>query len=142
MATLEADVTARVSAQRLVELTNVNSIGASTADAAVLSAAVTDVQADFRIYAGVVYDEDDPRHVSVGIDGVLLKLQFFQNNSREEYQRWIEERLTPLRNVTNNDRVTPRTKSTLQPAPEKAGIQRPHFDPNSSFENTTPNRPA
>jgi hypothetical protein len=62
--TLATVVTARVSAQRLVNLTNPDLPAPTTLDSTRLAAACADAAAEFEVYTGDVFDEADARHIS------------------------------------------------------------------------------
>lgn len=126
-------VTARLSAQRLIELTNPDVPGATAEDTVRLDLAATDTQADFETYAGVVYDDADARHVSVGVDGVIYRLTAAAGLVAPEIEkRWLD-RLAALRLVTGANRITPVTTSSLTASRESTagGAVRPDFDPDN-----------
>jgi len=131
-------VTSRYPASRLVQLTRQGSQSSTTVDTTVLGLAADDVEADFPIVCAVEYDNADPRHVAVAVEGVIAKLAIrteaagdFANALHDRYLK----RLAALAKVTGRDRVTPRTKSVLTPTPERDGTEtvrpdtdRPNFD--------------
>ena len=139
MATLEDDTTARYSTQRIAELTNPQDPEPTTADAAKLALAATDVKADFEIEAGVLYDEADSRHVVVGTQGVIIKLRLRtdQAGATEEadHTKWIG-RLKALARVTSRDRIAPRLKKQ-DPVRDK----EPVFE-DKRFNMLIPNSPS
>jgi len=122
----------RVSAQRLIHLTNPDVAGASTLDAGRLAAAVEDAEAEFEVRVGVAYDDTDARHVAAAVPGVvaLLNERAGTKGAGEMVERW-NSALDRLRRVTGSDRITPRTNSVLIPTPEDEGRStpaRPDFD--------------
>lgn len=127
-------VTARLSSQRLIELTNPDNAGASSVDTTRLGYAATDTMADFEIYAGVEYDDDDERHVAVGIDGVVFHLARNAGLVAPEIEQRWHQRLEALGKVTGRNRVTPVTSSNLQASRESTASSpvRPIFDPENT----------
>lgn len=132
---LATQVTNRTKTQHLVNLTNPNDRTATTVDTAYLDYAVTDVQADFEIEAEVEYDDTEPMHVSVGVQGVIAKLLMYAESGgaggtgEDAHTRWIS-RLRKLRSVTSRARVSPVTRSPLTPSDEQIDdeVVRPAFD--------------
>lgn len=127
---LSADVIARLSAQRLANLTNPDSQSSTTYDATRLGLAVTDAEADFEIYAGVVYDSANALHVPVGVRGVIAYLHVYNDNGAgASALKKFHEDLDALARVTSRDRILPTTNSPLQPTPEDLnGPAHPSFD--------------
>jgi hypothetical protein len=137
------EVKLRVADQRLVELTNPDDTGGGTILASRFDAAVADVEAAFRTYVQVTYDNSDGRHIELAVKGVLIKLEVYKNESgsdkREEaWKRQLEK----LRMITHNDRIKPKSSSKLTPADENpTGTEvRPFFDVNDGFTDTTPEK--
>jgi hypothetical protein len=128
---LADDFKNRFSSERQITLTNPDKPEATTVDAARLALAVTDVQADFEIYAGVVYSDSEPRHVSVGVEGVMLKLMARMAGVDPDSIRksWLD-RLESLAKVTGRNRIVPTTDSILTPSSEQIGTDeiRPDLD--------------
>lgn len=133
-------VTARIPATRLAQLTNPSERGSGqTTDTTTLGYAVDDVLADLRILAGLTYDDTDSRHVSVGVDGVVLKLQertgALYGPALETARAAWEKRVSALARVTSRNRITPTTNSPYTPTdPNPNGqtirppLDRSHFD--------------
>lgn len=151
--TLPSNVTARVRTQLLIELTNPNDRAATSIDTAQLDLASTDVEADFRTFAGTTYDDTDARHVSEAIVGVILKLQAYMGTTPKPFEdvtEWQERLHDRLRMVTGNNRIRPKSTSELTPVPEAPGGVKvtPWFDPDSAFtdlipdQNVTPGDPS
>jgi hypothetical protein len=69
------EVTDRIGAQRLVELTNPQLPSATTIDTTRLARAVTDTVGEFQRQTGETYDANDAFHVSICVDGVICLLQ-------------------------------------------------------------------
>lgn len=141
MATLEADVKARVPNQTLVELTR-SDPSATTIDDTILSNAVVDVQADFKTYGGITYDAANAQHVSEAIMGVCYRLLAFkfEANGTARYGEWQERIHKTLRIVTAQDRIMPKSSSRLTPATEAPGgtVERPLFDVEERFADLIP----
>lgn len=116
---LVASVQARYSAQLLLSLTNPQDSTATVEGAARLALAATDVEAAFKVYAGAAYDDADPTHVSLAVEGVLVKLRVYlgQTKAEEQYTAWTK-RLDDLRKIGANDRILPVSSSVLEPASE------------------------
>jgi len=135
---LAAEVTARYPGSRLIQLTNPGDQSAAAVDATVLGLAVTDVQADFEIIAGIEYDNSEARHVSVAVWGVIAKLAGWSEAAGSTgvklHEAWIE-RLEQLAKVTGRDRVPVTTSSQVTPTDERQTTEtvrpwsdHPHFD--------------
>jgi len=144
---LIANVQARFSAQRLINLTRPDAGNQTTADTTLLGYACTDVEAMVRVYAGTVYDDTDAQHVAVACDGVVALLESRMRTFTVEEQNpmtaWIA-RARALGKVTGRDKVTPTTNSQYQPSPdlpEGATTVRPAFD-NRRFDDTLLDEPT
>lgn len=131
---LRTNVEARISSQKLLELTNPENRAASSVNTSLLDTACTDVVADLAIHAGLTYDDTNALHVTVAVEGVVLKLRAYAKpaaeNTDAQYQRWLERRVAALAKVTSRDRIWPETNSELEPSSEtRGGIpRRPRFD--------------
>jgi hypothetical protein len=130
---LADEVQARYPANRLKQLTNPGNESAAAVNTTFLGYAVTDTQADFEVYAGVVYDPTDARHVQVACEGVIAKLYLRGETPGEKAQSLHDsyiERLKAVARVTGRDRLMPQTASQLTPTPEKTGseVVRPWSD--------------
>lgn len=137
---LEDEVKARYSNQLLVQWTNPQLSSATTIDETRLSKASRDVEGWFKIIAGVAYDNDDARHVSVAVDGVEARLKNIAGlEVNSEWSNWKED-LGKLALVTGRDRIPPTTSSTLDPTDERSG-DAPWGDRNV-FRRMIPNSPA
>jgi hypothetical protein len=129
---LSTIVQARYSAQRLVNLTNPDDPTETTLDAAKLTAACDDAEAEFEVHVGMVFNETDARHATFAARGViaLLTERMGTKGGSEQLQRWYDS-LKTLRHVTANDRTSPATNSVMQPTAEDDGRTtpvRPAFD--------------
>ena len=140
---LVSNVQSRYGDQYLVNLTNPGDNTATTIDSTRLALAATDVEANFEIFAGVEYDDTDPQHVTVGVEGVEVLLKFRAGHTTvEEWSDWIEKRLKPMSLVGARDRIMPTTNSEVTPTSESdTGDGRPYFD-SRRFRYLIPGRPA
>ena len=143
---LSTEVIARYPTGRLRQLTNQGDQSATTTDTTVLGLAATDVQADFEIVAGIVYDGTEARHVSVAVEGVIAKLRVRSEaaggGADTSHDRYIE-RLQGLAKVTGRDRIIPKTSSILTPTSEQLESEtvRPSFD-HPNFDDVIPRPPS
>lgn len=143
---LTDEVQTRYSSARLIQLTGANDQDATAITAAKLSAASTDVQADFLIYCATTYDNSEPKHVAVAVAGVVAKLAMWADaagSTAETLHDNYIQRLKDLAKVTGRDRVIPSTKSVLTPSAEQTGTEtvRPDTD-RDDFEDLLPDAPA
>lgn len=127
---LSDEVQSRYPSQILVNLTNPQSTTAATVNTTTLDLAATDVQADFKIHAGIAYDGTDARHVSVACEGVIAKLLERTGHAKAgEREESYFRRLKALANVTGRDRILPTSGSPLTPStPDPNVTHRPSFD--------------
>jgi hypothetical protein len=124
---LQTVVEARVSAQKLVHLTNPDDPDATVKDDVRLAAACADAAAEFEVYCGAVFDETDARMISPAVDLVILTLQERGAASTEglgAQREKVIERIKDLAQVTGRNRIVP----------ESAAATTETF-PDSAFEN-------
>lgn len=139
------EVQNRYGTQYLVNLTNPQLPSATSIDSTRLSNASTDVQADFKIIAGVTYDNSVDTHVSVAVDGVIAKLRMRNgqggSESVEAHNQYIE-RLRQLAKITGRNRVEPKSSSSMTETTEtqQGETTRPKFD-RRRFDDITLNKP-
>lgn len=143
---LLTQVTTRFSNQRLVELTNQDARTATSYNATVLAAACTDAEAEFETLAGVVYDDNEPKHVVAAIRGVLYHLHNYRGIAFEELQRFqerFEKACEDVALVTSRNRILPRTNSQLTVPSESANGETiyPDFD-REAFDGLVPRAPT
>lgn len=126
---LKDEVKSRFGAKYLVAISNPYDSPATTIDDGRMDLAVTDTIADFEIYAGLVYDNANAKHVTVAVEGVVSKLMLRNvvPGGEERHKDYVAK-LESLALVTSRDRVLPSTNSTLQPTKEQSG-SRPELDP-------------
>ncbi|HLG42485.1 MAG TPA: hypothetical protein VI643_03890 [Planctomycetota bacterium] len=121
-------VTARVSTDRLVKLTNPQEPDGTTVDTTRLGLAATDVQAAFKRYAKVEYDDTNDIHVETGVPLVVLKLQVYAGQlSWQEADRQIRDALRTVADVGGGDRILPTTTSDMDPTQDRP-LEKPSFD--------------
>lgn len=124
---LRTVVEARVSAQRLIELTNPNLAPASALDSTRLDAACADAAAEFEVYCGATFDDADARHISPAVDLVILTLQergAAHVDGLSAQREKIIKRIKDVAKVTGRNRIMP----------ESAAATHETF-PDSAFEN-------
>lgn len=110
--TLQTVVTARVSNQRLVNLTNPDLPAPTTIDTTRLGYACAEAEGEFQVHAQDVFDETDARHIAPAIDLVILLLQERGSAPTEglgAQREKIIQRLKDLALVTGRNRVMPST---------------------------------
>ncbi len=145
--TLSTEVQDRYGAQRLIELTNPQAGTATSLDSARLTKAADDVEADFRVYAQLVFDLTDARHVAIAVEGVESYLVRRLGTSSASFRKklrddWIES-LEKLSKVTSRARIKPKSSSELTPSDENPTGQAitPDFD-RRNMEPFLPNNPS
>tara|TARA_R100000808_G_scaffold20444_1_gene44198 strand:- start:746 stop:1186 length:441 start_codon:yes stop_codon:yes gene_type:complete len=142
---LTLNVQNRYGTQFLVNLTNPTDPTATAIDTTRLSNACTDTEADFGVYAGIVYDDTVASHVAVAVEGVVAKLAI-RTGTGGQFAATAHEtfiaRLRDLALVTGRDRVAPRTDGILVPSSEQIGDEtvRPEFD-RRKFDDLIPDSP-
>lgn len=122
---------AAVPEKRRRQLSNADNTGGGSQNNTVVDAACVRVASWIRIWAGLVYDDDDERHQTVAVDGITVILQK-QNGAAEKGGAWKDWKFAvkDLALVTSRNRVKPSTSSKLTPTPEvqNGEIVRPDFD--------------
>jgi hypothetical protein len=140
------EVVARVSNQKVVALTNPDGRDDPAAiNTARAGKAVDDAKAAFRIHAEQVYDDSDPRHVALGVEGVIAYLMAYGGTGAEGAEsamRRFLDGLRALKDTTARARVSPETISRLVPTDDFASGRdvRPSTD-RSRFGGITPENP-
>ena len=127
--TLQSNTTARISAQRIINLTNPDLPSATSADSGRLGLACTDVESDFQTYLGRAYDDDNASDVSIAVDGVVAKLLLRMGSGGDTATQAHEGYLERLKD--HRKRVVPKSSSKLTPTEEDRGtgdLVRPNFD--------------
>ena len=123
---LTDEVTSRYSAKRLQQLTNPGAPeGTGSIDTTRLGLAATDIEAEFETYCGVEYDGSEAQHVSVAVEGVIALLKKrLEHPDTGDWDDWLG-RANSLSLVTGRDKVSPSTKSTIDPSDVSAWARMP-----------------
>ena len=118
--TLESEFIARLSVQRVNELTNPQLAAGGTYDAVRLARAATDVRAAFKFGTGIDFDDNLATHIEIGIMGLVCRLKKIAGEpaafSSPECVEW-DSMIALLR----TGHMLPQTSSVLQPSQEQAG---------------------
>lgn len=134
-------VTARFSTDYIARVTNPQDPDASTLDSTRLGLAATDVQAAFKRYAKIAYDDTLDVHVETAVPLVILKLQLYAGQlSWNEAERQIREALRSVADVGGGDRILPTTTSDMDPTKDRP-LEKPSFD-KARFGSFVPQNPA
>lgn len=146
MADLATEVQARYSAEKMIQLTNPDVPAATTVDTTRLANAVIDVISDFDMIANTTFDQSDARHIAVGCEGVILKLQMRQLNvdPSDLRKQWNEMLETLGQSIGGRTKTPPTSDAVAQPSSEQAETGqtvRPLFD-RSRFDRAYPNPPG
>jgi len=142
---LEDEVKDRYGDEHLVNITNPFDEDPTTIDAARLSKAARDVEADFEVYAQVEYDGADARHVSLACEGVVLKLLVRAGELKpKEEADWRKNDLKEgLALVTSRDRILPTSGSELTVPSERTSDEDVYADfDRTRFRRIVPSSPA
>ncbi len=141
---LATDVRNRYSTQYIVELTNPGDRNATTFDGTRLQFAVDDVEALFQVYAGVVYDETNARHLAIAVEGVIAFLirRTGQATAEARMAVWLTS-IRDLGRVEGRNKVTPDSTTRFQPSADDrlTTTPRPAFD-DRRFDPFMPKSPA
>lgn len=147
MSTLATAVQARLSTNRIKELTNESNETATSVNSTVLEAAVSDAQAEFFRFVGQAFDATRADHIAVGVKGVLAYLYSYRgvpgdyvvDNARRD---WIKALGTYQHTMGGAfSPVSPATNSNLAPSREdNTGTVRPAFD-GRNMTDLVPNDP-
>lgn len=146
MADLATEVQARYSAEKLIQLTNPDLPNANAIDTTRLANAVADVIADFDIIANTTFNQTDSRHIAVGCEGVILKLQMRQLNvDPSDLRKQWNEMLEALgQSIGGRDKTQPVSDAVAVPSSEQAEsgqTVRPLFD-RTRFDRALPQPPG
>ena len=137
-------VQARVSRQHLVQLTNQNEQSRTAINTGVLDAAAADAEATFLVETGLDYDDTDPLHIAVAVQGVMHFLmsytQMAGRNVDAARQTWQNGLIRVAQTRGSERRILPQTNSTLEPSVERPG-RRPDYD-RRRWDGFVPNAPA
>lgn len=146
MADLATEVQNRYSGEKLIQLTNPDVPNASAIDTTRLANAVADVIADFDIIANTSFNQTDTRHIAVGCEGVILKLQMRQLNvDPSDLRKQWNDMLEALgQSVGGRDKTQPTSDAVAVPSSEQSETGqtvRPKFD-ETRFDKAYPKPPG
>lgn len=139
---LQSNVTARIPAHRLAELTNRDTNAATTTDGTILGLACTDVTAAFGTYTGAAYDDTVAGDVAVAVEGVVARLRSWASNDDVAWNAWVTK-AERYGKTTGRNRINWQTSSQLVPTtddPDGTGDVKPAFD-DTTFDGYRPDRP-
>jgi len=126
---LEDKVIVRLSANRLLQLTNPDVPGATARDDDRLEAACADAESYFEIETQVVYDDTNPRHVAYAVRGAVLFLEKYlgapDDIIESKIRQWRDDMQTTFANLAGAT-FTPIGTSNYIPSRAEEG--RPPFD--------------
>lgn len=124
------EVTAYYPTHELVLWTNPGSRSPSTANTTNLQEACDDTEAWFEIYAGVVYDNTNRKHLLLARDGVMLQLRKkagkVGESLRNELRAW-EDTVKEYAKTDARNRILP-TTDEFTDVTDDVGAKRPRFD--------------
>ena len=122
-------VTARLSADRQLNLSNPDVPGAITNDLTRLQAAADDAEGIFETVVGVDYDDTNASHVAYAVDGVDLILRVRQSGRSPFTDPTVTEWKRSLRELAGTEgRATFAPKATTGYTPSTPETGRPPFD--------------
>ena len=132
MSTLGTAVQARVRTQLLIEMTQVDSVTATSVDTTKLELACTDISAEFSTYAMETFDATNARHLTLGVSGVVALLGVWKSQDQDEkpMDSW-RKRVESFAKTSSRARVTPLCDKTLGATEETdadGNPMRPLFD--------------
>lgn len=139
---LSTRVQARYSTQYLTNITNPQNSGGNSIDTTKFDAAITDVEAQFEIYAGTEYDDTNDRHGVVGVE-LVVSLLLWRNGhggGKERYDAAIKA-LKALALVEGRDRIAMTSNSNMTATQEPLGT-KPADDRNQFAGRYTPGQPS
>lgn len=137
---------ARYSLDALLKLSNPDTTATAVNDTTRIGLAETDAMAEFETMVGVVYDNDNTKHVVAGLQLFILKLMEYgsvPSKVLEAQRDRVEKMLEALGNVTARDRIEPKSSSQRTPSDENPSDTelRPDFD-DQYFTDLIPGAPV
>lgn len=142
---LSDDVTARVSATLLRQLTNPDDpdSAAASVDTTRLGLAAADASGDFLTYAQATYSSSNAQHVPVGVMGTLAYLEMWGAKGASVASASMERFHAALRDLRRTQaagkRITPTTSSVRTPSTDDSDA-KPWFD-RTRFDDIRPDPP-
>jgi len=125
MAALSSEIGSRYSATYLINLTNAGAPEKTVINTGFRDKAIDDAEAAFEVYAGVVFDDTDSRHVMIGCDGVIAKLTQYGGKSREEGRQLWDNFVMAVKALRQKGKPA----STAQNSPTvEDSASTPYFD--------------
>lgn len=131
-------VVSRLPAEFLKSITNAEQTTETGVNTSYGTSVATDVVADMKTFANLVYDDTNAQHVSIGIQGVLKKLQQYRGDALAVLDRSYDEWVGMLMNLAKSrgiSKLRPTATSTYTPStPVQPGevieppFDRDHFD--------------
>lgn len=111
--TLSSKVESKINPALLISLTRHGEKGTfSTPNATVLAEAVEDAKNDFETHTGVVFDDTDSSHITVGYWGVMFHLHDYAGKDTEKSeQRFIKRCIAWSHSRGAERRILPTTSS-------------------------------
>jgi len=122
-------VIVRLSADRLLQLTNPDAPGSSARDDVRLTAAADDAEALFEIETQLAYDDTNTRHVAYAVRGAVLYLEKYLGAPVDYIDSKLERWRSDLQTVFETEAgatFAPKGTSSYVPSPAETG--RPPFD--------------
>ena len=131
--TLLSEVNRRLSEELRADLTNQDTRGTGLSPVTdKINAAIEDMKEEFLDETGIDFDENNQRHIRVGVFGTLYYLHIWTNKNTEAIERferrWNKFLIQVARSQGAERRVLPRTTVTSQPSTPQAG-RLPEEDP-------------
>lgn len=141
---LSDEVVSRYPATILANLTNVGSPGETAYSATRLGVACSDVEALFKIHAGLTFDLTNATHVQTACECVILQLRKQMGAAEDpKLGEAQEKKIRALSMVTSRDKVAPASTSRLTSSSdlrEGETSRGPAFDW-TRFDGLTPEAP-
>lgn len=124
---------ARYSLDALLKLSNPDTTATAVNDTTRIGLAQEDALAEFEVMVGMIYDNDNAKHIMAGVQLFILKLMEYgaaPGKVLEAQRDRVEKLLENLGNVTARDRVEPKSSSQRTPSDENPSDteMRPDFD--------------
>lgn len=142
---LKDEVIKRIPNQYLVNLTRPDptSTSATTINSSLLTTVSDDVTGDFEVFGCIALDSTKKTHVTMAMQGVILKLLLYKGDDAtvlQKHMQWQSDLKAHLRMITFNDRIKPKSSSKLSPAKEQLSESevRPWFDVEETHDDLVP----
>ena len=98
--------------QNIIRWSNPDSKTATTVNSTIIAAALVDASGDFRIYAGVIYDDTDNRQIGIACDLAVyyMRKRFADGGNFAALRENAIVALKDLRKVTHSDTIVAEKK--------------------------------